>query len=106
MSFDLTKLITADMKDKAKKKEDKRKAKELRKSQIAGLTVTTTSGKVFNADKDARSALTTAVLLGETGTSTSWKMADDTVEVITWEELKEALVLLDAAQTALIAVED
>ena len=83
-----------------------RRARQGRMSQIDDLIVTTVSGKVFNADKNARSALTTAVVLGEAGTSTSWKMEDDTVEVITWEELKEALVLLDAAQTALIAVED
>ena len=75
-----------------------------RMAQIDTMTITTTSGKVFDADKPARAALTSAVAVGEAGMSTLWKLADNTVEIITWEELKEALLLLGAAHTALIAV--
>ncbi len=106
MSFDLTNLITAQMAARANAARARDNASRDRSSGIEDLTVTTVSGKVFLANKDAMSLLTTAVFLGEAGTSKSWRLEDDTVEVITWEELKEALVLVDAAQNALITVED
>ena len=106
MSFDLTKLITVQMKAQANAARAKENAQRGRRSGIEELTVTTISGKVFNAGRDAMSLLTTAVVLGEAGISKSWRLEDDTVEVITWEELKEALILVAAAQTALIIAED
>lgn len=59
---------------------------------ISKLTVTTQSGKVFDADETARcrmlSAIQAADFLGVN--ESEWKLADNSKEVITLDELKEA----------------
>jgi hypothetical protein len=63
--------------------------------QLATITVTTQSGKIFDGNETARtdilSALTTGELIG--ATSTNWKLADNTVAIVTRDELLEALAL-------------
>lgn len=62
---------------------------------LAAITVTTQSGKTFDGNETARtdilSALTTGELIG--ATSTNWKLADNTVALVTRDELLEALSL-------------
>lgn len=77
--------------------------KAARLALLEALTVTTVAGNTFDADKDALNAMTSAIVLGAAGDSTPWKLANNTVKVITWEELKEAATLAGVAQTGIIA---
>lgn len=71
------------------------KAKQDKQILLDSITVTTTSGKVFDGrDKDVllmSGAIQAAEVLGLT--EHSWKLHDNTVQVITITELKEALAL-------------
>lgn len=62
---------------------------------LASITVTTQSGKTFDGNETSRndmlSALATGELLGET--QTNWKLADNSVALVTRDELREALSL-------------
>lgn len=62
---------------------------------LSSITVTTQSGKTFDGNETARtdilSTLTTGELLGIT--ETNWKLADNTVALVTRDELLEALAL-------------
>ena len=73
--------------------------KAIKKFLLDNLKVTTTAGNTFDGHESARnnmmSALMAAELLNET--STNWKLADNTVAVVTVPELKEALALAIAA---------
>lgn len=62
---------------------------------IAKLTVTTQSGKVFDADETARGRMLSAIQAADfLGVNESeWKLADNSKEVITLDELKEAHAL-------------
>lgn len=66
-----------------------------RESKISSLVVTIASGKSFDADEKSQSrmllALQTAQITGQK--TTRWKMADNAIQEITLEELKEALSL-------------
>lgn len=66
-----------------------------KKALLDLIVVTTESGKVFDGNETARndmlSALAAGELLGET--QTNWKLADNTVAVVTRDELREALAL-------------
>lgn len=76
-----------------------------RYAAIEDITVThPVSLRVYDGDKAARDALTTAVAAGEAGESTPWKLADNTVSVVAWEELRDVLRLVGVEHTALIAV--
>ena len=70
-------------------------AKILKEQALASITVTTTSGKVFDGNETARnnmlSAISSATFLNQT--EAYWKLADNTVVLITLDELKEALAL-------------
>lgn len=71
---------------------------------LATITVTTQSGKTFDGNETARtdilSALTTGELIGET--STNWKLADNTVALVTRDELLEALSLAIQAKGRIV----
>ena len=70
-------------------------AKTEKLAALSSIIVTTTSGKIFDGNADARlnmlSAITAAGILGQT--SANWKLADNTVQNVTLDELKEALAL-------------
>lgn len=71
---------------------------------LAAITVTTQSGKTFDGNETARtdilSALTTGELIGET--STNWKLADNSVALVTRDELLEALSLAIQAKGRIV----
>lgn len=80
------------------------RARAARHAAIDQVRVThPVSGRVFDGDKAARDALTTAVVAGDPGESTPWKLADNSVEVVTWEELRDILRLVGVAHTGIIA---
>ena len=70
-------------------------AKQAKLQALASITVTTQSGKVFDGkDLDQQrmvSAIMSADVVGIT--ETYWKLADNSVAMITLVELKEALAL-------------
>lgn len=71
---------------------------------LASITVTTQSGKTFDGNETARtdilSALTTGELIGET--QTNWKLADNSVALVTKDELLEALALAIQAKGRIV----
>lgn len=62
---------------------------------LAAITVTTQSGKTFDGNETARTDILSALTAGELigATSTNWKLADNTVAIVTRDELLEALSL-------------
>lgn len=79
-------------------------AKAVKQKALAEIVVTTTSGKTFDGNETARlnmlSAITAAGVVGQT--SSQWKLADNTVEVVTLDEIKEALALAIQAVGAIV----
>lgn len=75
--------------------EYKQLVKQLRDEKISKLIVTTVSGKVFDADEKSRQRMADAILASETTglPETQWKLADNTVSVVTYTELREAHAL-------------
>lgn len=73
--------------------------KQARDEAVAKITVTTTSGKVFDGDERSQGRMARAVTVGEAGATTLWKLADNSVSEVSWEELREALFLAGQAQT-------
>lgn len=78
---------------------------EFSKTQLLNaIIVTIESGKTFDGNETARtdilSALTTGELIGET--STNWKLADNSVELVTRDELLEALALAIQAKGRIV----
>lgn len=71
---------------------------EAKKSKTAALntiTVTTSSGKVFDGDDTAINRMTAAILTAEFigQTSAEWTLADNTKVTVTLDEVREALAL-------------
>ena len=70
-------------------------AKAEKLQALAAITVTTSSGKVFDGNETARinmlSAIQSATFLNQT--QAGWKLADNTVAIVTVDEIKEALAL-------------
>ena len=70
-------------------------AKQAKQAMLDTITITTTSGKVFDGrEKDIplmSGAINVSSILGVT--STQWKLHDNSVAIITLDELKEALAL-------------
>jgi hypothetical protein len=78
------------------------KNKVNRSELVSEITVTTLSGKTFDGDEDSQNRMARAISAGNAGDTTGWKLADNTWEEnITWEELREALLLAGQAQTAI-----
>jgi len=82
-------------------------AKQAKQLALNSITVTTTSGKVFDGrDIDQQrmmSAIMSADVVGIT--ETYWKLADNSVVMVTLVELKEALALSIQALGAIIMTE-
>lgn len=70
-------------------------AKREKEKALATITVTTSSGKVFDGNETARSnmlsAITAANFIGQT--TANWKLADNTIALVTLDEVHEALAL-------------
>lgn len=70
-------------------------AKQAKEVALSTITVTTTSGKVFDGNDKAigrmLAAIKAAEILGQT--SANWKFADNAVALVTLDEVKEALAL-------------
>ena len=62
---------------------------------LESITVTTQSGKTFDGDELSQTRIARALQIGSfTGqTLTAWKLADNTVQQVTYVELQEALTL-------------
>lgn len=72
-----------------------RAAKQAKVDALNSITVTTSSGKIFDGNETARnnmlSAITAANFIGQT--TANWKLADNTVALVTLDEVHEALAL-------------
>lgn len=81
-----------DEKEKVELAEIKAKEKDL---ELSTIVVTTTNGNTFDGNETARnnmlSAITSADIIGKT--EEEWKLADNTIKVVSLQELKEALAL-------------
>jgi hypothetical protein len=77
--------------------------KAVRAAKMESLTVTTSSGKVFDADEVSQTRMTRALQTsGFAGqTQTPWVLADNSVANVTADEMREALALAMQAQAAL-----
>lgn len=78
-------------------------AKKARESQISVLTVTTTSGKVFDANEQALTRLTNAYTIGVANNiaTTSWTLSNNTRVTVTLAEITEAMTLAGLAQNTI-----
>ncbi len=78
-------------------------AKVARTAAVAAITVTTSTGKVFDGDERSQERMTRAVMISQlTGlTSTTWTLADNSIATVTLAEMVEALALAGQAQAAL-----
>ena len=73
-------------------------AAEAKKDKLVALntiTVTTSSGKVFDGNETARNNMMSAIISAEFvgQTSAEWKLADNTKAIVSVDEVKEALAL-------------
>lgn len=70
-------------------------AKQAKIEALNNITVTSSKGNVFDGNETARinmlSAIQSATFLNQT--QAGWKLADNTVEIVTVDEIKEALAL-------------
>lgn len=76
----------------------------IKKFLLDNLKVTTTAGNTFDGHESARNNMMSALMAAEllNQTSTSWKLADNTVATVTVPEVKEALTLAIAAAGAIV----
>ena len=66
-----------------------------REQKVAEIIVTTSTGKVFDGDEKSQDRMLRAIAIANISgqTTTEWKVADNSVQTITLEELQEALTL-------------
>jgi len=76
-------------------------AKQAKINQVTKITVTTTSGKVFDGDEVAQDRMARAVSFSQPLSTTQWKLADNTIVIVTREELVEAGLLAGQAMTTI-----
>jgi hypothetical protein len=79
------------------------KAKMQRQATVEALIVTTVSGKLFDGDETSQGRMSRAINALDPLETTVWILADNTPAMVTREELREALRLAGAAQTAVWA---
>lgn len=79
--------------------------KRQRQAIVDAITVTVSSGKVFDGNEEAQSRMSRAIMSAETADipSTTWVLANNVPTVVTLAELKEALVLSMQAMGAVWA---
>ena len=75
-----------------------------KKISLSTLTVTTTAGNTFDADDISISAMLSAIIASPVIgiTEHNWKLADNTIKLITLTELEEAHALAIQAKGAII----
>ena len=78
--------------------------KEAKVKALEELTVTTTNGNVFDANSDSITNMLAAVEASTilSTTENSWKLADNSIVVVSLDELKEALAKSIQAKGAII----
>lgn len=74
-------------------------AKAARATEVAAITVTTTTGKTFDGDEKSQDRMARAVATMEDTETILWVLADNTPATVTRAELREALRLAGEAQT-------
>lgn len=90
--------------------EEKAKADLIKQESLNNLTVTTTSGKVFYADTEARIDLQAAIDASYVKglTSTMWKLAEEfqgsRIVSVTLEEIREASALALESKATIVGV--
>lgn len=79
--------------------------KRQRQAIVDAITVTTSTGKVFDGDEDAQSRMARAIQASEIASipSTTWVLANNVPTPVTLAELQEALVLSMQAMGAVWA---
>lgn len=81
--------------------EARAKFKAERAAAVAALTITTEAGNVFDADETSQGRMARAVVAMESGETIQWVLSDNSIVGVDASELKEALKLAGAAQSAL-----
>lgn len=83
-------------------KQNLENAKAQRAAAVERIVVTVSSGKQFDGDEDSQNRMTRAIIALDSAnvTTTQWKLADNSWVEVTIDELKQALQLAGAAQTA------
>lgn len=74
-----------------------------RAAAVAAITVTVTSGKVFDGDEDSQTRMSRAIIGMQAAnvTAITWTLADNTSVEVTLTDLTEALILSGQQQAAL-----
>lgn len=80
--------------------------KRQRQAIVDAITVTTSTGKVFDGNEDAQSRMSRAIQSAQIADipSTTWVLANNVPTVVTLAELQEALVLSMQAMGAVWAI--
>jgi len=70
-------------------------AKQAKALSLSTIKVTTSNGNTFDGNETARINMASAIAVADIAgiTEKEWKLADNTVKVVTLSELKEALLL-------------
>lgn len=93
--WDGSQWVTPDLSPDEIKERERRDAEALRNQTLSNLTVTTSSGKTFDANNQARldmqSGITAAIY--QKKTKERWRLADNSEKEITLDELQEASAL-------------
>lgn len=76
-------------------------AKRERDEAVSKIVVTTQSGKAFDGDEASQTRMSRAIIAMDDGDVTLWRLADNTEADVAKAELREALRLAGAAQSAL-----
>lgn len=76
-------------------------AKRERDQAVSNIVVTTQSGKTFDGDETSQTRMSRSINGLNDGEVMPWKLADNTVASVDKAELREALRLAGAAQSAL-----
>lgn len=76
-------------------------AKMARVEAVSQITITSSAGNVFDGNEEAQGRMARALAAMDDGDTTQWVLADNSVVVVEKAELKEALRLAGAAQTAI-----
>lgn len=80
-------------------------AKRVRAKSVSAIVVTTQSGKSFDGDEVSQGRMARAVVGMDDDDSIEWVLSDNTVTSVSKSELREALRLAGAAQSAMWVIE-
>ena len=85
-------ILQQEQENMAKEVADKKAKKELRLSQIF---VTTSTGNVFDGNETARNNMVSSIMSADLFNKSEeyWKLADNSIKLVSLDELKEALAL-------------